>query len=353
MGWHVRACWLPDGGDTRDRWLSDDGWGETSLVDAEELPGAYALAGLVDAHSHVSFAADHAGPRGLDTAGAAANLARHAAEGVAVLRDAGGDPGIVLSLPRVPGHPYLVPSGRHLAPPGMYFEAVHLPVEPEELIEVALTEVAAGATWVKLVADFPSAAARASSPPGPAEPAYDLAMVERLVDAAHRHGARVLAHVTTQLAADLVRLGVDSIEHGTALDEDSVAEMGRRGTAWTPTLCAVLTAPPGAPPERLRIVAARREWYAVLLPAAIAQGVPVLTGSDVVGSIPREVALLVECGVNPTDALRAATTTATAYLGKDAAPAPPSVVTYDADPRDHPEVLAHPAAVVIGGLRVR
>jgi imidazolonepropionase-like amidohydrolase len=81
-------------------------------------------------------------------------------------------------------------------------------------------------------------------------------------------------------------------------------------------------------------------------------GVPVLTGSDVVGTIPREVALLVECGVDPTDALRAATTTAVDVLGADVADAPPSVVSYDEDPRNDPEVLAHPAAIVIGGVRV-
>ena len=80
-------------------------------------------------------------------------------------------------------------------------------------------------------------------------------------------------------------------------------------------------------------------------------GVPVLTGSDLVGTIPREVALLVECGLDPTDALRAATTTAVDFLGTNAADAPPSVVTYDEDPRNDPEVLAHLA--VGGGVRVR
>lgn len=82
-------------------------------------------------------------------------------------------------------------------------------------------------------------------------------------------------------------------------------------------------------------------------------GVPVLTGSDVVGSVPREVALLAECGLDPTDALRAATTAALHFLGPDAADAPPSVVTYPQDPRNDPEVLARPAAIVMGGVRVR
>ena len=105
--------------------------------------------------------------------------------------------------------------------------------------------------------------------------------------------------------------------------------------------------------ERQRLVAERRERFRELLPMAVRLGVPVLTGSDVVGSIPREVAPLVECGLEPVDALRASTDTAMRFLGGDAADAPPSVVTFDADPRDDPRVLTRPAAIVIGGVRIR
>jgi imidazolonepropionase-like amidohydrolase len=79
----------------------------------------------------------------------------------------------------------------------------------------------------------------------------------------------------------------------------------------------------------------------------------VLTGSDVVGSLPREIALLVDCGLEPLDALRAATTTAVGFLGADCAGAPPAVVTYEEDPREDPAVLTAPAAVVIGDVRIR
>jgi imidazolonepropionase-like amidohydrolase len=115
----------------------------------------------------------------------------------------------------------------------------------------------------------------------------------------------------------------------------------------------VLSHTPDAPEQRRRLTAERRERFCYLLPIAVRQDVPVLTGSDVVGSVPREVVLLVSCGVEPLDALRAATTTAVRFLGTDLAGVPPAVVTYAADPRNHPEVLARPAAVVIGGVRVR
>jgi imidazolonepropionase-like amidohydrolase len=235
----------------------------------------------------------------------------------------------------------------------MYFEGVHLPAAPADLVEVALSDLAAGARWVKLVADFAPARAQGASSLDPPEQTYDLDLVGDLVTETHRSGGRVAAHATIGTVADLVRLGIDSVEHGTGLDEETVAEMAVRGTAWTPTLGAVLSSPPDAPEERRRLIAERRERYTQLLPLAVRLGVPVLTGGDGVATIAREVALLVECGLEPTDALRAATTTALAFLGAEAALAPPSVVTYDQDPRNEPAVLARPVAIVIGGVRVR
>jgi hypothetical protein len=84
----------------------------------------------------------------------------------------------------------------------------------------------------------------------------------------------------------------------------SLATRRRNGTGWSPN---------GANASR------------ILLPKAMRLGIPSLTGSDVVGSIPREIALLVECGLEPVDALRAATTTAVGFLGADGAGAPPAV----------------------------
>jgi imidazolonepropionase-like amidohydrolase len=351
--WHVRAIRLPEGGTLEDSWLTRDGWSEEPVADAEDLPGRFALPGFVDAHSHVSFGDGGDGPLPLDRAGAEANLERSARAGVAVIRDAGGDPSVVLRLPHVAGRPHVVAAGRHLAPAGYYFEAVHHPVEATDLVEVALRELAAGARWVKLVADFPSVAARASSVSPVPELTFDLDVVRELVAAAHGAGARVAAHVTTELVRDLVALGIDSVEHGTALDEGTVTEMARRGTAWTPTLCAALSVANDAPEERQRVVAERRERFQDLLPAAVRRGVSVLTGSDVVGSVPREIALLVECGLEPVDALRASTITAMRFLGDDVADAPSSIVTFAEDPRDDPAVLTRPAAIVIAGVRLR
>ncbi|MGA9831747.1 MAG: hypothetical protein WBQ71_11580, partial [Trebonia sp.] len=58
--------------------------------DAEELPGRYALAGLVDAHAHPTVAVDERGPYLSDGEYGTARLEEYATAGVTVIRDAGG-----------------------------------------------------------------------------------------------------------------------------------------------------------------------------------------------------------------------------------------------------------------------
>ena len=125
-----------------------------------------------------------------------------------------------------------------------------------------------------------------------------------------------------------------------------------RGTAWTPTVAALgalLDAPDMTPGRRRRLQAGRAR-VVELLPVAARLGVPVLAGTDVTGSIPREVALLAELGLEPSQALAAASTWPRRFLG---AAATAGLVTYHHDPRQDPGQLAHPAAVIANGTRLR
>jgi imidazolonepropionase-like amidohydrolase len=326
-------------------------WTSTPDGAAEVLPGRYLLAGLVDAHCHLSVASGADGwPVALDADGARRNLAAARACGVTAIRDTGSPGSVTLGL--LGDENGLLACGRFLAPSGQYFPALHTPVPAEDLVDAALAEVARGARWVKLVGDFPVLSP--DGPPGPAQPTYAMADVRLLVEAVHAAGARVAAHTTTRRVTELIAAGVDSIEHGTELTEDDVAELAARGGAWTPTLCASVGPRVGADAERERRVAAIRERLGHLLPRAAALGVTVMAGTDVVGSVHREVALLIELGLPPAGALAAASTSARAFLGlADFQPHQPAdVVAYDQDPREDPEVLARPAAVVARGRRL-
>jgi imidazolonepropionase-like amidohydrolase len=250
--------------------------------------------------------------------------------------------------------PRLQAAGRFLAPAGRYFPALLPEGAPEQrLTELALGELARGGRWVKLIADFP--AVFDGMPSGPAIPTYRGEAVEAMVTAVHAAGGRVAAHVNTDLVSALVRAGVDSIEHGTAMDEAALRLMAETGAAWTPTLCAVLGVPDTAPESARRQATDYRRRLYELLPLAHRLGVPILTGTDAAGSLAREVALLAAHGLDPAAALRAATTTGYRFLGEsfDTAGQPATLVTYQHDPREDLAILSSPAAVIINGVRVR
>jgi hypothetical protein len=153
----------------------------------------------------------------------------------------------------------------------------------------------------------------------------------------------------------------------TAADEASLvsaalAEIGH-GTTWVkviadfPDLAAGTDAEatyqvdaPVTIPKRRRGFAEGHMRVAELLPLAVRLGVPVPAGTDVTGSIPWEVALLAQMGLDPEDALAAGSTWPWRFLG---APATADIVTYHHDPRQDPDQSARPAAVVVGGIRLR
>lgn len=349
----VSGVSLPDGSDVT--WWVDRGVLTDRPIDgADQLPGRFVLPGLVDAHCHLTLVRGDNGPQPATPDQVLDYAARLRDNGVLALRDTGAHDRTPLRLAADgDGGVRVQACGRFLSTADHYFPGVYQPVAPDELADAAVAEVRAGATWVKLVADFPSVSGGRLTRP---EQTFDIDVVAGMVDAVHAAGARVAAHVTTPIVRDLVRIGVDSIEHGTALDEDTLSEMARRGSAWTPTLTAVTSRPPDdAPADLMERWAARLDLMRELLPRAMSLGVTVLTGSDVVGTVAGEVALLTSYGVEPVDALSAATTAARRYLGFEplAPGAPADLVTYDADPRDDPQVLAHPAAVVAAGVRVR
>ena len=144
------------------------------------------------------------------------------------------------------------------------------------------------------------------------------AELEAIVDAAHSMGRRVVchAHGTTGVNAAL-RAGVDSIEHGTYLDDTSIEIMTKTGTYLVPTLLAGDTVvrqaestdflPPAIRAKAMSVgpdlqAAFRRAWDG---------GVPVAFGTDSGvskhGENAREFSLMVEAGMAPIDVIRSAT----------------------------------------------
>ncbi|HEX8004676.1 MAG TPA: amidohydrolase family protein [Mycobacteriales bacterium] len=339
---------LPDG-DDRDVWIADGAFTTSPVDGAEPLPGRYALPGLVDAHAHLTIDMSGTGLDAGSDALVAANLRAQRDAGVLLLRDVGR----VRDEPLRPGDddPEVAQAGRFLGPENGWVEGLHVATPPDRVLDAVRAQVASGVRWVKVVGDWKHG--------GEIRLNYEPALLRDVADLAHANGVRLAVHA---LGADACRAavecGADTVEHGFTLDDDLLRAMAARGAAWTPTLSAATSPPPpDAPAESRRRQTAWLDNLRATLPRAAAHGVRVLAGTDTVphGSIAGEVALLVEFGLDPVAALRAATTSAREFLGapgiEDGAPA--DVVTYDADPRDDPEVLRSPAAVVRRGVRVR
>src|SRR5205823_6423330 len=61
--------------------------------------------------------------------------------------------------------------------------------------------------------------------------------MKAVVDAAHAKNHRVAIHSYGPSGVkDAVRAGADSVEHGIDLDDETIAEMVKRGTVWVPTI---------------------------------------------------------------------------------------------------------------------
>ncbi|RKG63227.1 amidohydrolase family protein, partial [Corallococcus exercitus] len=159
----------------------------------------------------------------------------------------------------------------------------------------------------------------------PDAPQLTQAELDAVVDEAHAHRRKVAAHAHgAEGAKRAIRAGVDSIEHGTLMDDEGVALMKQKGTWYVPTAFAFfgikeLADQGKLPPDtvaKLRAVDQRREH---VLRKAIALGVRIAFGTDAGvfahGRNAEEFALLVEAGLSPAEALRTATVNAAELLG--------------------------------------
>lgn len=154
--------------------------------------------------------------------------------------------------------------------------------------------------------------------------------LDAVVAAAHDYGLKVAAHAHgPEGIKRALRAGVDTLEHGSLLDDEAIALMKRQGTFYVPTLSAAAylaeqVERPGAYPElvRRKIEGLERQRKAAFDKARRA-GVRIAFGSDA-GPVPhgdnaREFVELVGAGLDPVLALQAATIRAAEALGEEAA----------------------------------
>jgi imidazolonepropionase-like amidohydrolase len=190
--------------------------------------------------------------------------------------------------------------------------------DPVAMAKNAEDRIKAGSDWVKVYGS------RGSFDSVETTQTITFDEMKAIVDAAHALGHKVAIHSYGPSGVkDAVRAGADSVEHGVDLDEETLAEMARRGTVWVPTIdhnryYVDARDEFGFKPEAIPPL---QEYIAKNLEStrrAFKAGVKIGMGSDAVysmfGQNTRELEWMVKAGMTPAQALATATTTAADLL---------------------------------------
>lgn len=352
-GLHVTGL-DPATGDRVDLWAVDGRFVDGPVLDATELTG-FVLPGFVDAHCHVGYSST--GAATLDEAEQQARTNLDA--GALAVRDC-GSPLDTRSLVGRYDLPILIRAGRHIARTKRYIrelgvdlaDAAELPAEVARQLEY-------GDGWIKIVGDWIDRST------GDLAPLWPDDILAEAVAVAHAGGARVTTHVFGEDALPgLIAAGVDCIEHGTGLTDDTIAIAAGRGVHLVPTVINIANFPSfaaaaGRFPTYAKHMLNLHRRNPQMIRDAVDAGIDVHAGTDAGGFVEHgrvadEVLAIGELiGARP--AIFAASHAARDWLGLpsyDPGEAA-DLVIYAEDPVADLAALAHPSAVVRAGRLAR
>ena len=345
---------------------------------AHEVDGAgkTVTPGLIDCHVHLCFdgSADFAGEAremtndAVATVKAVRNAARNLEHGVTTVRDLGAPGAVSIEVARavdrgvIPG-PRILAAGRALTITGGHGHNIGLAREvdgPDAVRKAVREEIRAGARVVKVIATggvlTPGITADFTAfTPEELEAAVDEARKWERTVAAHAIGPAGIVHA--------VRAGVDSVEHGSMLTTEGARLMKERGTFLVPTISAIrgmVDHPDEVPAYAVEKASALAGEARDAFRRALRSGVLLACGTDAGtpfnphGNAPFEIVRMVEWGMTPVRAMRAATSGAAQLLrlpdvGTVEAGRAADLVLYDANPIEQIEAVMKPAMVMRAG----
>ncbi len=366
----------------------DDFEGDVKLID---LSDKFVLPGLMDMHVHLL---SQLGPDSRTdmlyetTSMAALKGAKHAKitleAGFTTVRDLGGRPEAIFALrdaiqegtvvgPRVlAADSAIAATGGHGDVDGVKAELLTL-WTPETICDgpydcrrATRYAIKYGADWIKITA---TGGVLSDTATGTGQQMADDELRE-IVQTAHALGVKVAAHAHGADGINAaLRAGVDSIDHGTFLDDESIRLFNETGAFLVPTRMPGHLIPPmmeGNPFFTEAIKKKAREAAAASrgsLEKAYKAGVKIAFGTDSAvtphGLNAMEFGLMVESGMTPEDAIRSATVATAELLGMTEdlgtleAGKIADLIAVDGDPLENVSVLEEVAVVILGGVVVK
>jgi imidazolonepropionase-like amidohydrolase len=301
--------------------------------------------GLIDSHAHVlGNPKDQSSASGLRMSSAQKTLwGVHSLQiwldhGFTALRDAGEsdlgygqlalrdsiEKGLIRGPRMVSAGNFVSVNGGHgdadvLAPDQQLARRPNISDTVDDVSRAVRRDIKYGSDWIKLMATG-----------GVMDPISDYRVEElseeqmaKAVEVAHRAGKRVMAHAEgAEGIKAAVRAGVDSIEHGTVMDEEGARLMEQHGTWLVPTLFCFRhdlqtgTSQGRDPVSFAKGVAIVKE-QGPAFKRALAHHLKIAYGvDDDVDFVSKEFGALVSGGMMPIDALRAATVNGAELLGR-------------------------------------
>lgn len=307
--------------------------GDATVIDAA---GATLLPGLVNMHVHLDLAlpGDLEAVERLTPEGRALHMAGEAREtlraGVTTARLVGSAGHVDLALKRAIEHgrvegPRIRTAGQILCCTGGHGWSEGREADGAAGFAQAVREqVRAGADLIKVAISGGMAGEHETE----ATPQLRDDELEAVIEVAHSWGRKVTAHAGPAGPIEhAVRMGLDGVEHGYQLTDQTCSLMVERGVCYVPTIVVTRCQEfferhhvPSWMQERA-LGAGPRHWESLRL--AIRHGVTIAMGSDMppaaefdgTSATVREMEFMEEAGMTPAQVLRASTSVPAAWLG--------------------------------------
>src|SRR5580698_40613 len=340
-----------------------------------DLEAACVTPGLVNAHAHLEASGEPDMMRMIETTTpnqrllhAVENAGKSIKAGVTTIRDLGSSNAIAadvrdaieqgrISGPRIrAAGAVLCMTGGHGWPIG---RAVDSPWDARKAVREQMWH---GADCIKLIAT--GGVMTKGAVPGNAQ--LTPKELSSAIEEAHRHGLRVAAHaIGTEGIKNALRAGIDSIEHGTLLDDEAIELFKQRNVYLVPTLsaptCILAHLEDGQQPEYVQkkarglgdvMVQNFRKAYesGVRFAGGSDAGTPYNYHEDYAQEVELMCSLL---GMTPQQALHAATSVAAELVGLHngllAVGEPADLLPLRADAGQDVRALREPQLVLKGG----